>query len=203
MANSREEFEQPQRVQSATVLAAETLRNSCQPPPATGEQAKEEKGVPLVWRIFGGTVLSIAALVAVTLYQQLHNKVEAIGDHCLKKEEFLESRKGIWDHMEKIRAQEDCTDTDLKQRCTRLEQQARSSEDMHKETAAEMKQVRDMLFTLLKESSSQVEQRAKVWEEERKKLLTEIQQLRDRLASLEARKTADAGVRPATYRKKP
>jgi DNA repair exonuclease SbcCD ATPase subunit len=200
MADSRKDQSPALRSPASTLLAAETLRSSSSP--AAQEEAKEEKRIPLVWRIFGGTVLSIGALIAITLYQQLHNKVETLADTLVKKQEFFDSRKGIWDHMEKLRAQGQSVDAEIQQRCARLEQQAKTSEEHHQEIVPELKQVREMLFTCLKESSGRLDRQVKAAEEERKKLLQEIQQLRDRLAALEAQKAPSSPVKTAVYEKK-
>jgi hypothetical protein len=202
MADERRDQPQILRDQAATILAAESLRSGGLPPCPDGKEAREDKGIPMVWRIFGGTVLSITALVAVTLYQQLHNKVENLGDISLKREEFFEHRKGVWDRIEKLRAQEDGIDGQLKERCTRLEEQAKIGEEHHKDAVSEMNQIREMLFSFLKETTNRVEQRAKMGEEERKSLVSEIQHLRERLATLESAKAKQLPVKPVKYQKK-
>jgi hypothetical protein len=195
MSEPRRDQSAAMRSQGATLLAAESLRSGTSPP-----EAKEEKGIPLVWRIFGGTVLSIGALIAVTLYQQLHNKVETLADALVKKEEFFDHRKGIWDRIEKLRSKEQEVDGQIQERCTRLEQQVKSCEEMYKEMLPEMKLMRETFIAHLKESSVRLEQQVKSGEEERKKLLAEIQQLRERLATME-RKKASPPVKITGYEK--
>ena len=74
---------------------AETRQASEEPKPKDKE---EDKGIPVFWRIFGGTMLSIAALVCITVYQQFNNGIndlrkELSGEHearadLVKKEEL-------------------------------------------------------------------------------------------------------------------
>ena len=109
MADNRKDQFQGPSTPCPPLLPAETLRSTASPPPAK-EEGKEEKGIPMVWRIFGGTILSIGALIAVTLYQQLFSKVEALGDLAVKKDEFYKMRKGIWDQIEKLRGSEQGVD---------------------------------------------------------------------------------------------
>jgi hypothetical protein len=188
VSESRRDAVPPERILGAPILAAETLRTGSTA--AAEAPAKEEKtGIPMVWRIFGGTVLSVMALLAVTLYQQLFNKVENLSSQLLKREEFFDFRKGIWDYIQKFQNAEQATDGELQQRCTRLEQQAKQSDDQHKEIVPELRQMRDMLLTYLKDG------------EERKKLLAEIQQLRERLAAMEAQKSPSR-VNTAAYERK-
>src|SRR5947208_2914022 len=53
-------------MESEILRAAAPAEGHGHPPPPKGEDR-----LPIFWRIFGSTVLSIAALVALTLYQQL------------------------------------------------------------------------------------------------------------------------------------
>jgi hypothetical protein len=182
------------------IVAAEALRNAANPSPAAPE-AKEDKGIPLVWRIFGGTVLSIAAMVAVTLYQQLHSKVESLSDALVKKDEFFEHRKCVWERMQTMQKQGDAVDTDLKQRCARLEEQVKINEQLRQEIIPELKQMRELMVAHLKDSSSKMEQQVKMGDEDRKKLVEQVRQLEDRLAKMETQAAA-AEVKSATYQKR-
>src|SRR5207302_2481288 len=97
---SREEQRPRLHADEAPVLTANVLRRASAPLAAPAPKGEEH--FPLFWRIFGTTVLSIAALVAVTLYQQLSNAItdlrgqchavsEACGD-LVKKDEYNASR---------------------------------------------------------------------------------------------------------------
>src|SRR5262249_49703584 len=61
------------------ILAAEALRNSSPPAPDTAPPpTKHEERMPLFWRVFGGTLLSIAALVILTLCQHFNNSLNEL-----------------------------------------------------------------------------------------------------------------------------
>jgi hypothetical protein len=199
MADSRREGLQSGLVPS-DVVAVEALRNASNPPPLASE-AKDDKGIPLVWRIFGGTVLSIAAMVAVTLYQQLHTKVETLSDTLVKKEEFFSHRKGVWDRFSEMQKQGDAVDTELKQRCARLEEQVKINEQLRQEIIPEVKQMRELLLAHFKDGSMKMEQQVKAGDLDRKKLLDEVHQLQERLARMESRMTP-SDVKSAVYEKK-
>lgn len=63
--------------QHSTVAFFETARAGTLPGTAAGKPAekKEEEKISLFWRLFGGTVLSIAALVAITLYNNINGNI--------------------------------------------------------------------------------------------------------------------------------
>src|SRR5438132_9997852 len=86
------------RLQGGTVVAAETLRNATAQGLLAAASAKGEERIGVFWRVFGGTLLSIVALVCVTVYQQftstineLRNDVNHLNESradLLKKDEF-------------------------------------------------------------------------------------------------------------------
>src|SRR5262245_31920538 len=61
------------------ILAAETLRSGERPgkPLVKDDKSAEEK-ISLFWRVFGGTILSICALVIITAYQSLANGIHEL-----------------------------------------------------------------------------------------------------------------------------
>ena len=56
--------------QTGTMVAAETLRSAAASGPKPAKVNDEEK-MSLFWRVFGGTILSITALVIITLYNNI------------------------------------------------------------------------------------------------------------------------------------
>src|SRR5207245_1250135 len=93
------------RSQTAPAVAAETLRSAAASADAPAP-AKSEERLSIFWRVFGGTILSITALVCVTLYNQLSNGLndlrgevarltEAKGD-LLRKDEFAGRLQQVW-----------------------------------------------------------------------------------------------------------
>ncbi|HEY2911595.1 MAG TPA: hypothetical protein VGI99_15190, partial [Gemmataceae bacterium] len=70
---SHYEEEYDQRANNEDRLAAlETTRSASAPVPVRADKREEEK-MSLFWRVFGGTILSIVALVFITLYNNLAN----------------------------------------------------------------------------------------------------------------------------------
>jgi hypothetical protein len=165
----------------ATLLAAEALRNAA----AVGlpaAPAKPEERLPVFWRVFGATLLSIAALIVITLCQHFSNSLNELraelGHLCedlhkdlarlseshgrlIPKEEFNTRLTSVWNSLKDLQALS--------------------------VTVAALKEK-----TLVREE----QQRA---QDERKELVRELQQLRERLALLEGRQdAAAAGKHPPT-----
>lgn len=140
------------RSRANTDVLSETLRNS-----AAAEYAPAPKGeekISLFWRVFGGTLLSIAALVVVTVYQQFSNTIgelrndmirlnEARAD-LLNKDEFNNRMTSVWNSIKDLQ-NGSATVTGLRERATLLEQQLKSAEDERKEMARTLQQVRERL----------------------------------------------------------
>jgi DNA repair exonuclease SbcCD ATPase subunit len=70
-------------------LAVETARSSSQPPPPakSAETKKDEEKIHVFWRLFGGTVLSIVALVAITLYNNLNGSITDLRQELSRERE--------------------------------------------------------------------------------------------------------------------
>jgi hypothetical protein len=198
---------QPCRSDSdSQVLAVETLRNAGSK--GAEEKGAEEKGVPMIWRIFGGTLLSITALVAITLYSQLSNRIESlsdstakkfetVSDNLVKKQEFFDSRKGLWDYVQTLRKDTLAGDVELQKRSVRLEEQLKAAEEKARDTAREVQQLRTDVaaFATLKETALRLELQVREFREERARLAQDLQQVRERLASVEGR-TSTATKKP-------
>jgi hypothetical protein len=154
-----------------TLLTAEALRGAafgarpCEPTPGKGEER-----ISLFWRVFGGTLLSIAALVVVTLYQQFTGSInelrgdierlnEARGD-LIKKDEFNSRLTSLWGGLN-------------------------DAKGIEANVAA------------VREKQTHQDQHVQQIEDERKDLLRQVQQLRERVAKLEG---SQGGVKPAAAR---
>jgi septal ring factor EnvC (AmiA/AmiB activator) len=119
--------------------------------------AKPEEKVSVFWRVFGGTLLSIAALVVLTVYQQVSsgladlrtnvNHLHETSADLLKKEEFNARATTIWTTINQFKDEAPAQKT----RLTQLEVEVRALQ------------------------------------EERKELINQIQALRERMAALEGR----------------
>jgi chromosome segregation ATPase len=125
--------------------------------------AKTEDRISVFWRLFGGTLLSIAALVAITIYQQftsslgeLRNNLNSLNESrgdLVKTDDFNTRMAALWTSLREVET-----------------------------TSAAV--------SALKERSDLMEQLLKQNEEERKELCRELQQLRERLVVLESRQAA-------------
>jgi hypothetical protein len=192
---------QVQQVPSVPVLA-EVLRQGAEAGhAAAGKQ--EGGGLPVFWRIFGGTLLGIAAMVAVTVYQGFSNSLndvrndlghlnsdlrkdlgrlsETQGD-LVKKEELTGRVKPVWDAIGELRADRNALTT-LKERSSVLTELFKAGEEERRQLAKELQQLREHQAAA----------------EERKELVRELQQLREKLAQLEGRQAAPATPTPALH----
>jgi chromosome segregation ATPase len=87
---------------TATAAAMETTRSSASTPVSTKRADKgDDEKLSLFWRVFGGTILSIAALAFITLYNNLASSISDIRNDLsrerenrgnLAKKEELDSR---------------------------------------------------------------------------------------------------------------
>lgn len=101
------------------LAAAETMRNAVEASHGKEDAAKkEDEKLSVYWRVFGGTVVSIVALVAINLFNNLYGSIselrtelnkerEARGD-LVKKDEF---QARITSQYERIRAAEGMQNT--------------------------------------------------------------------------------------------
>ena len=74
------------RTRNNVALMAETLRNGAgrdvAAPPAKGEEK-----ISVFWRVFGGTILSIVALVVITVYQQFSSSLAELRNDMIRSNE--------------------------------------------------------------------------------------------------------------------
>jgi chromosome segregation ATPase len=201
----RDELDQlAPREPETTVLAAGTLRTS-------ETRVDTIKGHPderlsVFWRVFGGTILSIIALVAVTLYNSLSNTItELRGEvsranearaELVKKEEFNSRTQSLWDRVQTLQELR-ATVAGLKEQlagCSEkqgdwksvrdqlglLEQRLKAAEDDHKALAKA-----EVTIAALEQKSAARDAQFKANEEERKELAKQLLELRERLAKVE------------------
>jgi hypothetical protein len=184
------------------VVEAECLRSAADSIQATFKPAKGEERISVFWRVFGGTLLSIAALVAITVYQQLAgtlgelranlNHLTESRAELVKNEEFNSRMTSVWSSIKDLQAQ-GATLTGLKERSALLEQQVHAGQEQVNTrlttvcTALKDLELPRESVSALKERLALLEQQVKAGEEERKELTRELQHLRERQASLEGR----------------
>jgi hypothetical protein len=139
--------------------AAETLRSvaaACAQEKARSEPRGEEK-ISVFWRVFGGTLLSIAALTVMTVYQQFStnlNELRAAINHLsevqadlVKKDDLNTRSMALWTSI--------------------------------KESGGDL--------ALLKTKAALLESQTQASEKERKELHDKVERLTERLAALEGR----------------
>ena len=169
MAMNRQDQRPRLHPEGAPVVEAEVLRHAAAP------AARGEEGTPLFWRIFGTTVLSIASLVAVTLYQQLsgavselRNECHALSESCgdlVKKDEYNSHNLAVANSLKEVQANNAAALDLWRERALELERQIKADEEEYKQ------QSRD--------------------------LSRELQRLRERLAVLESRLAPGGARAPA------
>jgi hypothetical protein len=138
------------------VVEAEVLRHAAAP------AARGEEGTPLFWRIFGTTILSIAALVAVTLYQQLSGAVAELRVKCqaisessgdlVKKDEYNSHNLAVANSLKEVQANNAAALDLWRERARELERQIKLDKDEYKqqlrELARESQRLRERLAVL-------------------------------------------------------
>jgi len=152
------------------VRAASVLRGGYENREALSSPKAEER-ISVFWRVFGGTLLSIAALVGITLYQQFTSTISELRNNLnslnqsrgdlVKNDDFNTRMTSIWGTVKELETSTSAT-------------------------------------SALKERSELMEQQLKAGEEERKDMAREIQQMRERLAVVEARQAVGAPSTPIT-----
>ena len=172
-----------------TLLASETLRNAAHRHIHRTDKAKEEGGISMFWRVFGGTIFSIVALVIITAYTQmtgnisdLRKELTQVQADLLKKDEFNTRLTSLWNSIKELQAA-NTTLAALNERFKHIDQQmnnqSQSRDDERKE--------------LLRKVSEQ----RKTSEDERKELQRRIDEVSqkvqsqaERLAALEGRQSS-------------
>jgi hypothetical protein len=138
------------RTRNTLAALSETLRNGAAAGGAT--PTKVEERISLFWRVFGGTLLSIGALVVVTVYQQFSNSLfelrndmihlnEARAD-LVKKDDFNTRMTSVWNSMKDLQTATNAV-TSLRERTMLLEQQLKEAENERKELTREVQKLRD------------------------------------------------------------
>ncbi len=195
MANRNERTEEQSGVRypNGPLWTAEMLRNAAAPYKSESPTpAKAEDRVPIIWRIFGGTLLSIVALVAITVYQQFSS---ALGELKTDLGRLNESRVDL------VRKHEI---TELRGDLNRFHENRGDlikKDEFNSRVLEVWNGIRELQAANLAQAASReraalLEQQVKASEEERKELARELQKLRERLAVVEGRQGAGSGEKP-------
>lgn len=155
------------------ILAAETLRagDTTGKRPARDGEKTEEK-ISVFWRVFGGTILSIVALIVITSYQSLTKDIHDVrtdvghlretNGEFIRKDEFNNRNTKLWDAIRETQAV-------------------------------------DPKVTVLASKVAAQEALLTAAEHERKEMVREMLQLRERLAKLEGQTEAKPAVKTAAH----
>jgi hypothetical protein len=184
------------------------------------EPAKHtEERLSVFWRVFGGTILSIFALVAVTLYNNLQSNVTELRAELsrsnearaelVKKEEFNTRMQSMWDRMQALQELK-ATVTGLKEQITVLgdkhgdlkgvrdqlaavEAKLKAAEDDHKALAKA-----ELTIGALEQKVLTRDAQLKTADDERKDMAKQLAELRERLAKVEGVTEVKPMPKPAT-----
>jgi hypothetical protein len=181
-----------ERSQQVPILAAETLRQTATAV-GTAQPAKSEERGSSFWRIFGGTLLSIAALVVLTLCQHFNSSLNDL-------------RNDLGHLSDELRKDLGHLNTDLRKDLTRLSESQTDlvkNQEFNTRTHSLWDAVKELqglqaAVTALKERAVLQDQEQKA-RDERKELVREIQALRERLATMEGRQTSNGAVKTAVH----
>jgi len=188
----------------AVILASGTIRVS-EPVKARDPNHPDER-LSLFWRVFGGTFLSICALVAISLYNNLANNItelrselnrvnEARGE-MVKKEEFNSRTQSMWDRVQSLQdikvtvgalkeqlnsqSEKHADLKGLQEKINLLDQRIKQAEDDHKALAKV-----ELTVSMLEQKAAIRDSQLKTGEEDRKEMVKQLQELRERLAKVE------------------
>jgi hypothetical protein len=185
-----------------TTLVAETLRSAAVNREAIAPSGKSDENVSWFWKIFGGTILSIVALVIVTAYTQVSStltdlrrdfsQMQEIRADFLKKDEFSSRLTTLWGVIKELQtAQNSLATASERARLLdlQMEKQARTSEDDRRDLTRKLDEQRRAIADEHKDFQRRMEDQ-----------LRQMQTLAERLASLEGHTagTAAAKTPPAT-----
>jgi DNA repair exonuclease SbcCD ATPase subunit len=170
-----------------TAVAVETLRSATQSSRVEPDKKKDEERVSLFWRVFGGTILSIVALVSLTLYNNLSSGISELRAELsrerearaelVKKDEFQARSQSQYD---RIRAAEGLK-ADLEGLKERMNTNAAAIEGVKKDTTG---------LEVVKERVAVLTGDIKVARDEVQKLQQDVE--KNRVADLERKATRDA-----------
>jgi hypothetical protein len=187
----REDVPSQNGLGDSTLLAVATLKGADRAYHAQPQQKAEadEQKISIFWRVFGGAIISIAALAAITLYNNLATGIAELRTEIgrgndaraelVKKDEFNSRSTSMWNRIQELQAVQ-LGMTSLKEKVSGLEQQLRAADEDHKSLLQAQVQISG-----LQEKAAAREALLKSAEEERKVLCKEVAALRERIAKLE------------------
>jgi hypothetical protein len=138
----------------AAILTAEAVRNAELTAAPSATAAKPEERISIFWRVFGGTLLSISALVVMTVYQQFSGSINELRNNMdrlhethadmLKKEEFNARSTTIWNAITQVKDEVPAQKT----RVTQLEVLVQSLQQERKELSIQVQALREKMAAI-------------------------------------------------------
>jgi DNA repair exonuclease SbcCD ATPase subunit len=173
---------------AAALLTAETLRRGAECPPPSPDLPRGEERISLFWRVFGGTILSIAALVAITVYNQFSttltdlrkelNQLYENRAELLRKDEFNNRLNSVWTSMKELQTANQNLAA-LNERAKLLEQQldrqTKNAEEERKEMQRKLEEQRKLGESERADLTRRLEEQRRTGGEERKELLARLE----------------------------
>lgn len=173
-------------------FAAESMRASQN----IAEPHKPEEKISVFWRVFGGTILSITALVAIQAYQGLssnihevradQNRMREIASDYVKKDELATRTTSLWARVQDLQNLNAAV-TVASTKLTAIEAQAATNDRERKEMQTTMVQLGG-----LREKANQIDEFKKLMDQDHKEIvstLAALQGLRDKDAMMEKKLT--------------
>ena len=182
---------------STETAVVETLRSASNKPVEAAPQKNDEEKMSLFWRVFGGTIISVAALTAITLFNTMNNGISELrAEGSRLKEETAALRARADDNRREIDS--------LKERLSKYRQEndankrdhSAATDAVRKEVAATADAVRKEVEAAKKESAASTDGVKKdliALEKDLHKALTDT---REKIARLEGQQTPMKPVPP-------
>jgi hypothetical protein len=152
--NRKQSVDMEPLLRPGLAVATETLRNKGEACRTDTAPARGEDKISMFWRVFGGTLLSIAALVVMTVYQQfsasiseLRSAVARVNEthaDMVKKDDLNIRTSKIWDTLTKITTELPA----MKTHDDILDGQFKSAEQERKELVAKIQVLNERLVKL-------------------------------------------------------
>ena len=201
-------------LRGADARTGETLRPHGGHPPAP----HPEERISVFWRVFGGTLLSIGALIGITIYNNLQSNINELRAELsrsnearaelVKKEEFNARTQNVWDRLQALQELK-ATVSALKEQVTgygekqadvksvrdqlaAVEARLKTAEDDHKALARA-----ELTLSTLEQKTTSRDVQLKAAEDERKEMAKQLAELRERLAKVEGATEVKPMPKPA------